>query len=182
MWAAIKSTMILGNKLDQLSPEDYAIIINPAVLAISQDASYSAIQRTVRQQVSDVDSNGFGEVQVWSGSLNNGDKVVAFLNAGNNTRTMSYSLVQIFGGIPTNSDAKKSWNLYDVWGNQTVMPNEVASQVLNGTLAVGNATGYYNASEISWQAGVNQSLPLLMGTPAGNVEAGGTISSQVNRH
>ena len=182
MWAAIKSPLIMGNKLDQLSPEDYAILTNPAVLAISQDPSVSAVQRNVRQQVDDKDEWGFGEVQVWQGSLTGGDQVVAFLNAGNNSRTITYSLVQIFGGIRTDENAQKSWDCYDVWGNQTVMPNDVASQVLNGTLAVSNATGYYNASETSWALGMNQSNPLLLGTPAGTVEGGGTLSAEVPSH
>ncbi|KIX96119.1 uncharacterized protein Z520_08374 [Fonsecaea multimorphosa CBS 102226] len=182
MWAAIKSPLIMGNKLDQLSPDDYAILVNPAVLAISQDPSVSAVSRTVRQQVNDKDAWGFGEVQVWQGSLSNGDQVVAFLNAGNNSRTMSYSLVDVFGGLRTNTNAQQSWDLFDVWGNQTVMSTEVAAQVLNGTLAVGNATGYYNASETTWATGLNQSNPLLIGTPAGTVQGGGTLQAEVPRH
>lgn len=182
MWAAIKSPLIMGNKLDQLSPEDYAILVNPAVLAISQDPSGSAIQRKLVRQVDDKDDYGFGEVQVWSGSLNNSDQVVAFLNIANTSRTMTFSLVDVFGGIRTNKDAQKSWDLFDVWGNETVMSNEVASQVLNGSLAVGNATGYYNASATSWAQGLNQSEPLLLGTPAGTVQAGGSLSAEVPRH
>ncbi|KIW72254.1 hypothetical protein PV04_00461 [Phialophora macrospora] len=182
MWAAIKSPLIMGNKLDQLSPEDYAILMNPAVLAISQDPSVSAVSRTVRQQVNDKDEWGLGEVQVWQGSLSGGDQVVAFINGGNNSRTMTYSLVEVFGGIRTNQNAQKSWDLFDVWGNQTVMPNNVAASVLNGTLAVGNATGYYNASETSWALGLNKTDPLLMGTPAGNVQGGGSLRAEVPRH
>lgn len=182
MWAAIKSPLIMGNKLDQLSPEDYAILINPAVLAISQDPSGSAIQRKLVRQVDDKDEYGFGEVQVWSGSLNNSDQVVAFLNIANTSSTMSFSLVDVFGGIRTNENAQKSWDLFDVWGNETVMANNVASQILNGTLAVGNATGYYNASATSWAQGLNQSEALLLGTPAGSVEAKGTLTAEVPRH
>jgi alpha-galactosidase len=151
-------------------------------LAISQDPSVSAVSRTVRQQVNDKDEWGLGEVQVWQGSLSGGDQVVAFINAGNNSRTISYSLVEVFGGIRTNENAQKSWDLFDVWGNQTVMPNNVAAAVLNGTLAVGNATGYYNASETSWALGLNKTDPLLIGTPAGSVHGGGLLSAEVPRH
>lgn len=182
MWAAIKSPLILGNKLDQLSPENYAMLVNPAILAISQDPAASAIQRRVRMEVDDKDQYGFGEIQVWSGSLDNGDQVVAFLNAGNRSRTMEFPLVDVFGGIRTNENARKSWDLFDVWGNQTVMSNEVASQVLNGTLAVGNTTGYYNASDASWAQGLNQSNPLLFGTPVGSVQSGRSLSADVPRH
>lgn len=182
MWAAIKSPLIMGNKLDQLTPEDYVILTNPAVLAISQDPSVSAVSRTVRESVDDKDEYGFGEVQVWQGSLTGGDQVVAFLNAGNNSRTMSYSLVDVFGGLRTNSNAQKGWDLYDVWGSRTVMPVDVASRVLNGTLAVGNATNYYNASETSWALGINQTNPLLMGTANGSVQSGGMLTAHVPRH
>jgi alpha-galactosidase len=182
MWAAIKSPLIMGNKLDQLSPQDYAILVNPAVLAVSQDINGSAVSRQYQQSVSDTDEWGFGEVQVWQGGLSGGDQVVIFLNAGNNTRTMSYSLVQIFGGLRTNENAQKSWDLYDLWGNQTVMSNETAGMVLNGTMSVGNATGYYNATAMSWTEGIALNNTLLMGTPVGSVQGGGTLSATVQRH
>ena len=182
MWAAIKSPLIMGNKLDELSPEDYAILINQAVLAISQDPAGSAIQRRVVRQVDNKDENGFGEIQLWSGSLANGDQVVAFLNIGNSSMTIEFSLVDVFGGIRTNENAQKRWDLFDVWGNETVMSPDVASQVLNGTMAVGNATGYYNASATSWALGLNQSEAVLFGTPAGSVQAGGLLSAEVPRH
>ncbi|EXJ95974.1 hypothetical protein A1O1_01099 [Capronia coronata CBS 617.96] len=52
------------------------------------------------------------------------------------------------------------WDLFDVWGNQTVMSNAVASQVPNGILAVANATGYYNASDTSWAEALNHCRPI----------------------
>jgi alpha-galactosidase len=69
MWAAIKSPLIMGNKLDRLSPEDYGILTNPAVLAISQDPQGSAVQRqrVIKLPESEQDEWGFGEVQIWSG-------------------------------------------------------------------------------------------------------------------
>lgn len=182
MWAAIKSPLIMGNKLDQLTPADYAILTNAAVLAISQDPAGKAMQRQLRAEVGDKDEFGFGEVQVWSGALADGDKVVAFVNGGNASRTMAFSLVDVFGGLATNPDAARAWNLSDVWGNQTTMPLAQAAQVLNGSLAVGNATGYYNASETSFALGLNQSVPLLFGTPTGMVAAGGVLSAEVPRH
>ena len=45
MWSAIKSPLIMGNKLYDLSPEDYAILTNPAVIALNQDPGGSAIAR-----------------------------------------------------------------------------------------------------------------------------------------
>lgn len=182
MWAAIKSPLIMGNNLKTISPENFAILINPAVLAISQDPAGSAIGRMWREQVSDKDRYGYGEIQVWQGSLSNGDHVVAMINAGNTSRTISSSLVDIFGGLSTNEQAQMTWNLFDVWGNETVMPTSVAAQVLNGSLSISNATGYYNATQTSFADGLANGTALLFGTPAGQVAAGGTLEAEVPRH
>jgi alpha-galactosidase len=182
MWAAIKSPLIMGNNLNTISAENFAILLNPAVLAISQDPAGSAIGRVYREQLSEKDRYGYGEYQVWQGSLDNGDYVVAMINAGNTSRTVSSSLVEIFGGLSTNQEAQKTWNLFDVWGNETVMPTSVAAQVLNGSLSISNATGYYNASQTSFAEGLAQNTSLLFGTPAGHVAAGGTLSAEIPRH
>jgi alpha-galactosidase len=192
MWAAVKSPLIMGNKLDQLSPEDYAILVNPAVLAINQDPLASSISRKIRTQVAEKDRYGFGEVQVWSGSLVNGDQVVAFLNGGNASAVLTWSLVDVFGGLKTNTMAASAWDLFDVWGNATVMPVDVAAAVLNGTLDVGSTDYYYNASRTEWAVGLNQSAAataanttsgtLLLGTPSGSVASGGSLSATVPSH
>ena len=182
MWAAIKSPLIMGNDLTKLSPEDYAILINPAVLAISQDPSGSAINRRWVKQVNDQDEWGWGEVQCWSGSLANGDQVVAFINAADNSRTVSSSLVDIFGGLKTNVQAQENWAIYDVWGNQTVLSNTIGANVLNGSMAVGMANGYYNASKMSFAEGIAKNDSRLFGTRIGTVNAGGTLSAPVARH
>ena len=185
MWAAIKSPLIMGNKLDQLSPEDYGILTNPAVLSISQDPAGSAIQRKVVRQVDAKDEYGFGEVQIWSGSLFGGDQVVAFINAANTSQTISATLVQIFGGLRTNENAQSDWEMYDVWGNSSVMNNTMAEAVLNGTmeLAGSNMTqGYYNATEMSWAEGLAMNDTRLLGTRVGTVSAGGSVETEVPRH
>jgi len=185
MWAAIKSPLIMGNKLYELSAEDYGILINPAIIALSQDPEGSAIQRKLVEQVDEKDRWGFGEVQVWSGSLYGGDQVVAFVNAGNSSRVISYDLVEVFGGIANNEQAQQAWDLYDLWGNETVIPAASAAMVLNGTVgieAVDEGRWYYNASETSWADGLANNNTLLLGTPAGMVEAAGTLSAEVPSH
>lgn len=185
MWAAIKSPLIMGNKLYDLSPEDYGILTNPAVIALNQDPEGSAIQRRLVEQTDNKDRWGVGEVQLWSGSLFGGDQVVAFVNAANSSRTISYDLVEVFGGVLTNEQAQQAWNLYDVWGNETVIPAVSAAMVLNGTVgieAVDEGRWYYNASETSWADGLASNNTLLLGTPAGRVEAAGTLSAEVPSH
>lgn len=185
MWAAIKSPLIMGNKLTDLSPEDYGILINPAVIALNQDPAGSAIQRRLVEQVYDKDRWGFGEVQLWSGSLYGGDQVVAFINAANSTKTVSYDLVEVFGGIPNNKQAQQAWNLYDLWGNQTAIPAASAAQVLNGTADIASVDGgmwYWNSTETSWADGLARNDTLLLGTPVGRVEAGGVLSAEIPSH
>lgn len=181
MWAAIKSPLIMGNKLTGLSPEDYGILTNPAVIALNQDPNGAAISRQLVEQVNDKDKWGFGEVQVWSGGLYGGDQVVAYINAANTTRTISCSLVDVFGGISTNENAQEAWQLYDLWGNETVIPTSSAAMVINGTVsieAVDNGKWYYNASQTSWAEGLAQNSSLLLGTPVGTVSAGGSLTAQ----
>ena len=185
MWAAIKSPLIMGNKLNELSAKDYGILINPAIIALNQDPAGSAIQRQLVEQVNDKDRYGVGEVQLWSGSLYGGNQVVAFINFGNASRTVSYDLVEVFGGIPTNENAKKSWDLFDLWGNETVISESAAQAVINGNSTIDDVDGgmwYYNATETSWADGLANNNTLLLGTPAGRVEAGGIISATIPRH
>jgi alpha-galactosidase len=82
-----------------------------------------------------------------------------------------------------------SYEMYDVWGNETVMPNEVAAQILNGTMDImsadsGNMTvqGYYNASRTSFAEGLMANDTRLLGTRVGMVSAGGSISTEVPSH
>ena len=183
MWAAIKSPLIMGNKLDQLTPEDYAILTNPAVLALSQDPSGSAIQRRLVRQLPDKDQWGFGNVQIWSGSLWAGDYVVVFLNAGNSTQTISASLVEIFGGLATSEQAQVDWEYYDLWADNVTIPADVAAGVLNGTAELGGDTpGYYNATEMSWADGLARNDSRLLGSYAGKVAAQGTVTAEVGAH
>ena len=183
MWAAIKSPLIMGNNLNKLSPEDYAILTNPAVLAISQDPSGSAISRQLVYNTGAQDEWGWNQVQIWSGGLYGGDQVVAFLNGANDTQTVSASLVTVFGGLRTNVNAMSAWDMYDVWGNGTTIPPAIATMVLNGTMSLSNSTqGYYNATQMSFAAGLNASDPRLLGTNVGTVQAGGTLSASIPAH
>lgn len=186
MWAAIKSPLIMGNDLTKMSPRDFAILINPAVLAISQDAAGSAIARRWRKTLptGDADQYGVAETQCWQGALDNGDQVVAFVNAANTTQTIGSSLVDVFGGLATNANARRAWDVYDVWGNQTVMPDDVAAAVLNGSVPVADGTGsyYYNATRLSFQDGIAANVSLLFGTYTTRVPARGTLSATVPRH
>lgn len=85
LWAIAKSPLILGNDLTKLDNETYAIIANPEVIAINQDSL--GVQATCKLACAVVETWLGLRIQVWTGSLANGDTVVALVN---------WSLFEIF--------------------------------------------------------------------------------------
>lgn len=189
MWAAVKSPMLMGNNVVQLSPSSLSILTNPAVLAISQDPLGSAAVRRWRYEVPDVDQYGQGEIQMWTGSLYAGDQVVVLLNGGNSSRTMNATSADIFadyGEGGTAKQTKQSWQIYDLWANR--MDNATASAILsqNSTQVQGaglNVTQYYyNATATNYAEGLKNNDTRLLGKEVGTLSAGGSIQTMVPRH
>ncbi|KAI9359301.1 alpha-galactosidase [Zopfochytrium polystomum] len=77
VWAALKSPLLLGNDVTKMTPEDFAIISNPEVIAISQDALGAPVLRV--QAAADTGA----PADVWVGPLANGDEVVLVVNRKN---------------------------------------------------------------------------------------------------
>jgi len=188
LWAIMKSPLIMGNNLNAISAQSLSILMNPAVIAINQDPAGSAGQRVWQYPV-DADVNGRGEISMWTGSLSNGDQVVALLNAGNSSRMMNATLADIFidGGSAYSS---KAWDVYDLWANrmsnataQAIMNGtSVTGSTLNGTQSLGNSTGFYNATEMSYAKGLAANDTRLFGSKIMTVQAQGTLSAQIPRH
>ncbi|KAI9734633.1 MAG: hypothetical protein M1834_002234 [Cirrosporium novae-zelandiae] len=195
MWAAVKSPLLMGNDIRSMSVSTLSILSNPAVLAISQDPSGSSAVRRWRYFVNDTDEFGQGEIQMWSGSLDNGDEVVALVNAGNEARTMNATLRDIFwddgGKSSSNTQAAATWDVYDLWANR--MSDSVASQIIsngnnnltiasNDTLVNAVNGTYYNATAISYAQGLANNDTRLFGEYVTRVQGLGTITTQVPRH
>lgn len=185
MWAATKSPLIMGTDIRDLNAAAFSIYTNPAVLAISQDPAGSSIVRRWRYYVPQVDQNGQGEISMWSGGLAQGDYIVVLLNAGNVETYMNATLADVFvdSGGALSTEAKSSWDLYDLWANR--MPNATANMILqqNSTVSAANVTSYYyNATATSYADGIRANNTLLMGTRIGSVDAMGTITASVPRH
>ncbi len=50
MWAALKSPLLIGADIRELSPEALSILNNPAVIALSQDPAGRPATRVFRDQ------------------------------------------------------------------------------------------------------------------------------------
>lgn len=181
MWAAVKSALVMGNDIRSLDALSLSILTNPAILAISQDPAGSSVTRRWRYHVPETDQYGQGEIQMWSGSLDNGDAVAILLNAGNTTRMMNATLEDVF--LDSKSMAQERWDMYDLWANR--MPISTANAVINGTVVPQELNQYYyNATKMSFADGLAAKNPLLFGKLAGTVGPGprATMQAMVPRH
>lgn len=190
MWAMMSSPLLIGTNVLTLSPANLAIYSNPAVIALNQDPSASSGTRKWRYQVNDTDSYGQGEIALWTRSLKNGDRVIALINGGNNTRTMNATLTDIFfdeataGTFVPAAELEETWDVYDLWSNR--MSNNEAAALINGTApiitATSNSTTRYNATALSFVDGLNQTNAALFGTKVGSISPRGTWTAEVPRH
>jgi alpha-galactosidase len=185
LWAAFKSPLLMTNVMTKIDAATLSILQNPAVLAISQDSSKSSVSRIWRYYVPDVDANGYGEIQLFSGSLAGGDQVVIMLNAGANERTMNATLTDIFwenGPDGTASQIQYGWDVYDLWAKR--MDNKTANAIINGTAPAGSA---FNATALGGATKVYSQVPAsndtwLMGSKVGSVPPRGTVKAKVPSH
>jgi alpha-galactosidase len=188
LWALMKSPLIMGNNLDKISAQSLSILMNPAVIAINQDPAGSSGQRVWRYDAPQ-DKYGRGEISLWTGSLANGDQVVALLNAGNSDMMMNATLEDIFidGGSTYYSQA---WDVYDLWANRMsnataqalINGTSMTDSTLNGTQPLSNSTGYYNATQTTYANGLANNDTRLFGSMIDTVQAQGTLSAMIPRH
>lgn len=189
MWAILKSPLIMGTDVRNMTAETLSIYANPAVLAISQDPAGQSTSRVYDRPAS-LDTYGQGSISCWVGQLDGGDWVVALVNAGNEVLTMNASLAEIFvvqsatNAAGTAPQVRQGWEVYDLWGNR--MSNETAEGILkgNGTAVVdvGNSTVRYNSTEMSYADGLKANHAALFGSRTGSIVPMGTLTAEVERH
>ena len=171
--------------MTKIDPPTLSILQNPAVLAVSQDPVASTPVRQWRYFVDDVDENGKGEIQMYSGALSGGDQLVLLLNAGSKTREMNATLVDIFwesGPKGTAKQVKQHWDVYDLWANR--MSNEDAAAIINGTFtgqSPYNLTAMGGAHEV-YSRPLPSNSKVLMGSKVGSVQPSGTVTAHVRPH
>lgn len=106
MWAIAKSPLILGHDLTKMTNETYEIITNKAIIAINQDEQGSPSHRKWKRPVEG------GTVQMWTGSLANGDTVVALTNLSPENVSVSADFADVFDS----RDARAlSYEFFDLW-------------------------------------------------------------------
>ncbi|KAG8626357.1 hypothetical protein KVT40_005302 [Elsinoe batatas] len=184
-WAGQKSPMLIGSDVRKLSPSAYSIYTNPAILAVSQDPLGNAAVRRWRYYVPEVDEYGQGEISLWVGNLWADNTLVILLNAGNIDRLMNTSLAEIYydNGAERSTQAQRSYDLFDLWGNR--MPNATAEQILNSNSTEGVAdlgNYWFNATAGTYADALARNDSLVLGKQVGTVEALGMISAMVPRH
>lgn len=171
--------MLMTNVMTKIDGPTLSILQNTAVLAVSQDPQGSSAVRVWRYYVDG------GEIQMYSGPLSGGDQIVLLLNAGTKARDMNATLNDIFwenGPEGTASQAKSSWDVYDLWAGR--MSNNTANAIIQGGE---NATRPINMTSQGGASKVYSQVPLptsnaLMGSKVGTVKAGGRVTAHVQPH
>lgn len=190
MWALNSSPLLMGTNVVTLSPANLAIYSNPAVIALNQDPSAGAATRKWRFYVNDTDDYGIGEIALWTRQMQNGDTVIALINAGNSSRMMNATLNDIFldqstaGTSTAAPQLSEAWDVYDLWANR--MSSDEAASLLNGTAPTitANSTSLtrYNATALSYADGLAQNNTALFGSKVGTIAPQGTWTAQIPRH
>lgn len=188
MWSLMSSPLLMGTNIPTLSPANLAIYSNPAVIALNQDPSASAANRVWRYYVSDVDADGMGEIQLWTRSLDNGDKAIALINTGNSSRTMNATIDDVFldeataGAYVRPAELSTTWDVYDLWANR--MSEDEAAAILagNATAIADDSATRYNATKMSYEDGVKANHTALFGKKVGQLLPGGKFETEVDRH
>ncbi|CUS25239.1 LAQU0S45e00144g1_1 [Lachancea quebecensis] len=179
MWAIVKSPLVIGANLEKINPSSYSILSNPAVIAINQDPAGTPAVRVWREQIRDTDEYGRGEIQLWSGSLHNGDQVVALLNGGAIPRPMNATLNDIFPESEVGTAEREgTWAVYDLWANR--LENSTSSSIIYGGSQ--DATKYYNATEMSYKEGLARNDTRLFGKYISDLSSGKSITATVPAH
>ena len=169
MWSALKSTLLIGADLRELTPKSLSILNNPAVIAVSQDPLGRAAAR-VRQDF-DVkkDKYGQGEIQIWSGPLYPNDQLVVLLNAADEDLTIVTDLNEIFvheGPEGSAPQVKIEYDIFDLWGDR--MDERQAQKILDGDFKK-HQREWYNSTKVSYKQGLSNNDERLIGKEVGSI-------------
>lgn len=193
LWAAVKSPLLIGADIRDLSAEALTILNNPAVIALSQDPLGIPARRVLRDTNVKKDRFGIGETQVWSGPLYGGDQVVILLNAAPVTVKMEAYLEDIFlddGPACSAPQCSEDWDIYDVWGSR--MKRKDAERIIAAAKDQGKSNSiekvyeelkWFNSSKTSYKEALMAGDKRLMGEKLGStIPARGSMVFEVPGH
>lgn len=197
----------MGTDVTMMTAETLSIYSNSAIIAINQDPLGVPVTRVwqspaqPQNETYSVDAYTAGETSFWTGELKNGDYVVAFVNGGPTTTTMTATMNDVFIDlVTTGSNApvpqlQQKFDVYDLWANR--MSNATAQAIINGNVTMEtNSTNpvseaganstlpmqTYNATQISYADGLNANNTALFGVKVKTMVPMGTLSATVPRH
>ena len=183
MWAALKSPLLIGADLRELTPSTLTILNNPAVIAVNQDPIGKAVS-LIRQDFNvKKDKYGQGEIQIWSGPLFPNDQLVILLNAADEECTIKTDLNEIFlheGPEGSAPHTKHEYDIYDLWADR--MSKKAAKTILQEFDST-QAKDRFNLRETSYKDGLESGDKRLLGHRVGEISSSGpTLKAKVPRH
>lgn len=182
MWAALKSPLLIGADLRELSPRTLTILNNPAIIALNQDPLGRSAARILHDSHVKKDRYGEGEVQVWVGPLYPHDQLVIFLNAADEELELTTTLNDIFvheGPEGSAPHTKEEFDIYDLWADR--MDDFTAEQILAGKEQY--ASTWYNSTIQSYREGLDKGDKRLLGKRVGSIgPQHNELKAKVPRH
>ncbi|CAE6428342.1 unnamed protein product [Rhizoctonia solani] len=115
MWAAVKSPLILGNDVTDMTSETLEIITNQAVIAVSQDPNGSPANRLWKRTLTD------GDLSLWIGGLVNNSWVIALVNTSPKSQRVNLPFADIFADSSP-AIRKSKFRMYDLWAQKSNTP------------------------------------------------------------
>lgn len=108
MWSVLKSPLILGNDVTNMTNETLEIVTNDALIAVNQDANGSPATRIWKVPVAG------GDLSLWAGGLINNTYVIALLNTSPEPQNVNIEFTDVFiDEGPTYQTG--TYAIYDLW-------------------------------------------------------------------
>ncbi|KIP11508.1 glycoside hydrolase family 27 protein [Phlebiopsis gigantea 11061_1 CR5-6] len=145
MWSLLKSPLILGNDITNMTNETLTIITNKAIIDINQDAIGSPANRMWKRSV-----NEGGDLSLWAGSLANNSFVFALLNTSPAEQTVYLDFVDVFFD-QGKAYQTQAYDVSDLW------QKDVAG---NWGKSIGTIQGGFNVTIGSHQTKVWRATPV----------------------
>ncbi|TPX33253.1 alpha-galactosidase [Synchytrium microbalum] len=115
LWSALKSPLLIGCDLDNISPIDLEILLAPEIMAVNQDPLGISAIRVWKE----------GDLDVWSGPLSSGDKVSVLFNRASHNNIISVPLTALGYPPATLVLARDLWRRQDIGTYQTTFSANV---------------------------------------------------------